>query len=96
MNIQNNFQGLSQILGTERISESAAPKPAQNAAGAAGSNDEAHLSAAAVAISQTSALPDVRMDKVTAIQAGLAEGSYQVSSSDVAAKLIEHMQMNQK
>ena len=34
---------------------------------------------------------DVRIDKVAAIQQALASGSYAVSASDVAGKLIDHL-----
>lgn len=52
--------------------------------------DQAQLSSAASLASQAAALPDVRMDKVAAMQSAIASG-YHVSSSDVAGAMIDHM-----
>lgn len=95
MNIQSDFQNLPQIRGAEKVSELGQRAANQGTAEVNVEGDKADLSAASVAISQSSALSDVRMEKVVAIQAALGDGSYQVSSEDVAAKLIEHMQANQ-
>jgi negative regulator of flagellin synthesis FlgM len=54
-------------------------------------DDQTHLSQAAVAASATSHDSDVRPEKVAAIQQALANGSYAVSPSDVAGKLIDHL-----
>ncbi|AXC10416.1 hypothetical protein ACPOL_1065 [Acidisarcina polymorpha] len=53
--------------------------------------DAAHLSPAALLASASSSLPDVRSEKVASIQEALANGSYSVSSTDVADKLIDHL-----
>jgi len=55
--------------------------------------DQTHLSPAALAAA-ASGVSDVRADKVMAIQQALASGSYAVSASDVADKLIDHMLQN--
>ena len=94
MNIQSNFQNVTQIERTERLPDSGSASAGQNAIGSAGTREEADLSAAALAISQSSKVSDVRMEKVMSVRDALANGSYQVSSSDVAAKLIDHMQSN--
>lgn len=52
--------------------------------------DQAQLSSAASLASRASVLPDVRMDKVAAMQSAIASG-YHVSSSDVAGAMIDHM-----
>lgn len=96
MNIQNDLQGLQQILGPSGLSAGEKQTPALATGNAAAPNDEAHLSTAAYLVSQAAALPDVRTDKVAAIQTALANGSYRVSSSDVAARLIDFMQSNVK
>ena len=57
--------------------------------------DQTHLSPAALAAAAASSgTSDVRVDKIVAIQQALASGSYAVSASDVAGKLIDHMLQN--
>ena len=96
VNIQNDFQNLQQIQETERVPESGKQPVEQSVAGISSTGDVAHLSAVATQMAQAVVLPDVRMDKVASVQAALANDSYQVSSSDLAAKLIDQMQLNQK
>jgi negative regulator of flagellin synthesis FlgM len=96
VNIQNDLQNLQQILGAGRASESGKQPVEQSANEISSPTDEAHLSPAASLVAQAAVLPDVRMDKVASVQAALADGSYQVSSSNVAARLIDQMQLNQK
>jgi len=55
------------------------------------SGDQAHLSAAANIVSQSVGQSDVRTDKVASVQAAIASGGYQVESSQLAGKLIDHM-----
>lgn len=92
MNIQNDLQGVqlvergADLSGTERMTG------VQSAANLPAGSDEAHVSEAAYLVSQAVALPEIRTEKVASVQAALADGSYQVSSSDVAGKLIDHMQ----
>lgn len=54
--------------------------------------DQADLSPASVLLSQALSLPDVRTDKVAKIQQALADGTYHVSSADLADKLITTLQ----
>ncbi len=54
--------------------------------------DQANLSPASLLLSQALSLPDVRADKVAAIQQALAAGTYRVSSADLADKLITTLQ----
>jgi len=56
--------------------------------------DQTHLSPAALAAAAASGSSDVRTDKVAAVQQALASGSYAVSASDVADKLIDHLLQN--
>ena len=93
MKVQNDLSALSQIMletGVSAIKQSAT----QSTSAAPTKTDEAHLSTAANLISQALALPEIRSEKVASVQAALANGTYQVSSSDVAAKLIEQIQAN--
>lgn len=61
----------------------------QNVANGAAPADQAHLSTTGGLISRALENSDVRMEKVQALQQAIASGSYHVSSSDVADKLIK-------
>lgn len=50
--------------------------------------DQAKLSGFGGALAQALTQSDVRMDKITALQQAIVSGSYNVSASDVADKLI--------
>jgi negative regulator of flagellin synthesis FlgM len=96
MNIQNDLQGLQQIFGPADFSGASKQPAIQDSAGTSSANDEAHVSATAYLVTQAVTVPDVRIEKVASVQAALANGSYQVNSTDVAGKLIDSMQSNQK
>jgi flagellar biosynthesis anti-sigma factor FlgM len=49
------------------------------------------LSLAASLMQRTGGGPEVRSEKVAAIQAAIASGAYEVSASQIAGKLIESM-----
>jgi negative regulator of flagellin synthesis FlgM len=91
MEIRSGFDGLTSLLGVN------APAPAtENASGAAGAGgalgaDRATLSSAASGMAQSAGDDGVRMDKVAAVQAALANGSYNVPASAVASKLVDSM-----
>lgn len=53
--------------------------------------DQVHLSSAASLAAQAATLPDVRMDKVAAMQSAIANG-YHVSAIDTANALISRAQ----
>jgi negative regulator of flagellin synthesis FlgM len=95
MNVQNDLQGIQQILTSANPSGGARTPAIQDATGASAPGDEAHLSAAAHLAAKAIAAPEVNTEKVAGVQAALADGSYHVSSSEVADKLIAHMQTNQ-
>lgn len=54
-------------------------------------SDHAELSDAASLASQAASLPDVRTEKIEEVKAAIADGSYNVSSADVAQSLVNHM-----
>lgn len=58
---------------------------------AAGAQDEAKLSSTSGLVARALATPDVRTAKVEALQKAIAAGSYNVSSSDVAGKMIDSL-----
>ena len=53
--------------------------------------DRTEVSTAASLAHRAMSVPDVRMDKVAAVQQALANGTYQVSPTDVADKIIRRM-----
>lgn len=55
--------------------------------------DHAKLSGFGGALAQALTQSDVRMDKVTALQQAIAAGTYNVSASDVADKIISSLLM---
>jgi len=93
MDVRNSLDGLKSLLGV------AAPTPATSQTskstsvglGSTMSSDRATFSSAGSEVSQTASEPGVRMDKVSSIQAALAAGTYNVSASAVASKLVDSM-----
>ena len=53
--------------------------------------DHTKLSGFGGALAQVLSTSDVRMDKVTALQQAIASGTYNVSASDVADKMIQSL-----
>lgn len=92
MEITNNLEGLSSLLGINTADISSSHSKSQGTAqeNALGT-DRATLSSAASEMSQASISDGVRMDKVAAVQAALAEGTYSVPASEVASKVIDAM-----
>lgn len=87
----------------ERPAQSLLPEDGSPVAGGAASTDEVvtrpdggvgrqmeELSRRAMA------LPDVRMDKVALVQSALANGSYRIQSSEIAARILESMKQDQE
>jgi negative regulator of flagellin synthesis FlgM len=89
MNVHNNLQGLQQLFASQEVSRTSSEKTGE--AGSGSSADEATLSSAASAAQQAGPDSDVRMGKVAEVQKALAEGTYNVSSSDVASSMIDTM-----
>lgn len=96
MDIRNSLDGLKSLAGVAAPASPATPGRATGTAGASAlSNDSATLSRVGSEVSLTATDSDVRMDKVSSIQAALASGSYSVPALAVASKLVDAM-MNMK
>jgi negative regulator of flagellin synthesis FlgM len=94
MNVNDGLHGLPDALGISKASPVSATQPQQQAAFSAAANpiqDHTEVSTAASLAHQAMSVPDVRMDKVAAVQQALANGTYQVSAGDVADKLLRQM-----
>jgi negative regulator of flagellin synthesis FlgM len=92
MDIRNSLESLRSILGTTPATTPAAgPKNSATQGTSALGADQATFSNAGSEVSQTANADGVRMDKVAAVQAALAAGTYEVPASEVASKLVESM-----
>jgi negative regulator of flagellin synthesis FlgM len=101
MSYTNGIGNLQQVLSsmtpatTQPASQAAelakAPKPHQVASAPAEQADQTNLSSTSGMIAHALEGSDVRMEKVTSLQQSIASGSYSVSSSDVAGKMIDSL-----
>ncbi|GGA56154.1 hypothetical protein GCM10011507_04310 [Edaphobacter acidisoli] len=96
MSVTNGIGNLQQTTGTSATEAAAhvsgsAVKAKGTAETRSEQTDHAELSTAGSLISKALGGSDVRMGKVQALQQAIASGSYQVSSSDVADKLVDSM-----
>jgi len=92
MDIRSSLDGLKTLLGVTAPSVAQSqPKPSNTVNPSALSSDRATFSSAASNVAQMAPDSDVRMDKVSSIQAALAAGTYNVPPSAVASKMVEAM-----
>jgi len=93
MDIRNSLEGLRSLLGANPVVQPA-PQNKSNAATVAGGafdSDRATLSSAGNEVAQAVSSEGVRTEKVAAVQAALAAGTYSVPASAVASKLVDAM-----
>ncbi|MDQ2834010.1 MAG: flagellar biosynthesis anti-sigma factor FlgM [Acidobacteriota bacterium] len=98
MSYEIGIGGPQQQIGPLKASEAAAPaQPKElkegsgaHAASVAG-QDQASFSTIGGLVGQALASSDVRSEKVAALQQAIAAGQYNVSSTEVAAKLLQSM-----
>ncbi len=93
MDIRNGVDGLKTLLGMPSMG-STPPEPVKSDASSNASafaGDRATLSRAASNISEATSGSDARMEKVAAVQAAIAAGSYSVPASAVAGKVVDAM-----
>jgi negative regulator of flagellin synthesis FlgM len=93
MDIHNGVEGLKTLLGVPSadLAQTQTWKNAETASTGAFAGDRATLSSAGSEIAQTSADSGVRMEKVAAVQAALAAGTYSVPAKAVAEKIADAM-----
>jgi len=90
MNISSDLQSLQPVPAD--VALSAVQKSAANPdVVVSGATDQAHLSGAASLAVHAASLPDVREEKVESVRAAIAGGTYNVSSSDVAQSMMQHL-----
>ncbi|HKN21112.1 MAG TPA: flagellar biosynthesis anti-sigma factor FlgM [Terracidiphilus sp.] len=92
MDVRNSLDGLKSLLGVNPTAPSA-PQGKGSTTGSPGSfeTDRATFSSAASEVSQAALGEGVRADKVAAVQAALAAGTYSVPASAVASRVIDSM-----
>jgi negative regulator of flagellin synthesis FlgM len=91
MEIRSGFDGLSSLLGVNATDGAQGRGKGQAAGVEALGSDRATLSSAASQMAQAAGEDGVRPEKVAAIQAALAAGSYSVPASAVASKMVDAM-----
>jgi negative regulator of flagellin synthesis FlgM len=95
MDIRSSVEGLKTLLGVPSAGlERAQPvKPGAAAAKASSPlvGDHATLSTAGTEVAQTANESGVRTEKVVAVEAALAAGTYNVPSAAVAGKVVDAM-----
>jgi negative regulator of flagellin synthesis FlgM len=92
MDIRSGFEGLKSILGVSQPTPAPTQPKSNTAVGGSGlGNDQATFSNAASAVSQGSGDSGVRTDKVAQIQAALAAGTYSISPSALASRMVDSM-----
>lgn len=95
MEIRSGLEGLKSLLG---VNESAPPADGSKSGAATVDlgSDRATLSSAASEVSNAASEDSVRTDKVAQVQAAIAAGTYSVTASAVAAKVVDVMLNGQK
>jgi len=94
MDIRTGFDGLKSLLGVAPAAPAATQQAKSSSSAASGSalgRDRATFSSAGSEVSLTASESDVRTDKVAAVQAALAAGTYNVPASAVASKVVDAM-----
>jgi len=92
MDIRSSLDGLKSLLGvTAPATPPTQSKPSSASSPSALSSDRATFSSAGSQVAQTANDADIRMDKVSSIQAQLAAGTYNIPPSAVASKMVEAM-----
>jgi negative regulator of flagellin synthesis FlgM len=92
MDIRSSMDGLRSLLGVNTTAPAATQSKGGTAtAGSSFDSDQATFSSAANEVWQSASGDDVRTDKVAAVQAALAAGTYNVSAAAVASKVVDSM-----
>ncbi|MDR3723817.1 MAG: flagellar biosynthesis anti-sigma factor FlgM [Terracidiphilus sp.] len=94
MDIRNSYDNLRSLLGVNVPDATAAGSKLSSAVAPSVSGSDSStvtVSNAASQVSQTATDDGVRMDKVTSVQSALTSGTYNVSASAVAAKVVDSM-----
>jgi flagellar biosynthesis anti-sigma factor FlgM len=91
MDIRSSLDGLKALLGVTPAVPASHSWSGKAAEEGSLSSDSATLSSAGSEVAQTAGEGGVRADKVAAVRAALAAGTYKVPASKVAAKIVDAM-----
>jgi|SRR5580692_5224214 negative regulator of flagellin synthesis FlgM len=93
MDIRNSVDGLKTLLGVPSTAPAQTQPVKSEASSSTGAftGDHATLSTAGSGISEVVSESDARMEKVAAVQAAIATGTYSVPASAVAGKVVDAM-----
>jgi len=94
MNVRNDVDGLNSLLGVQSqpVATTSTTRTGKGAASEASlTTDQATVSSAGSSVSQAASASDVRLEKVAAVKAALESGTYNVSASAVAGKVVDSM-----
>jgi negative regulator of flagellin synthesis FlgM len=83
--------GVNGAASVAETSRSSAEKTGNDGAGAPSATDKTSVSSTGGLVAAALTTPDVRLDKVAALQTTIADGSYNVSSADVASKIVDSL-----
>ena len=98
MDIRSSLDGLKSLLGVTPAATTVTQKSnpaAPNSTGGLGS-DRATFSSAGSEVSLSASDSGIRTDKVAAVQAALAAGTYNVPATAVASKMVDAMLGNSR
>ena len=96
MTYSNGLGNLQNLLGTVAASDTkrtdaGAANPAATATSVKTRADQTQFSSTSGVLGQALSGPDARMPKVLALSAAISAGTYQVSSLDVAGKMVDSL-----
>ena len=93
MNVNNGPYELPKTLEVSEVApvSAAQPQKAASSIAANSAQDRTEVSSAASLAHQTMSIPDVRMEKVIAMQQALSSGTYDVRAANLADKLLHGM-----
>ena len=89
MDVRNDLNPLVDVRPASALEPVKQMRSRGETSGPALAADSANVSHAARLAEQTMQLPDVRSEKVAAVQKAMADGSYRVDPSDVAGAMLD-------
>lgn len=91
----NNINRLQRALRSEQAAAAAEPRKSDVVRNDAVTKDQVSISSQAQDAlrlrAAVSAAPDIRTDKVNALRAAIAQGTYHVPAKEIAVKMLKHL-----